>query len=187
MENINFNELKERAYRIACNHGFHDDDHSEFHFMMLVVTEIGESVNSERNDNYANRVMFEKNFDTPNINPELHWRSCFEVFIKDTVEDELADAAIRLLDLAGTLKYDIDSSEFEEKEYKIASKDILQGKTFTEQMFSFIFLINNGCNIRILLYMLFAIAYHNKIDLLWYIEQKMKYNEMRPYKHGNKY
>ena len=32
------------------------------------------------------------------------------------------------------------------------------------------------------------IAYYNKkdIDIEWFITQKMKYNKLRPYKHGNK-
>lgn len=33
---------------------------------------------------------------------------------------------------------------------------------------------------------IFGFAKHLKIDILWYIEQKMMYNELRPYKHGNK-
>jgi len=33
----------------------------------------------------------------------------------------------------------------------------------------------------------FALADILNIDLLWFIEQKMRYNEMREYKHGCKY
>lgn len=125
MENINFNELKERAYQIACEHGWHDEEYSLFHMMMLVITELGEAVNADRNNNFADRVMFEKNFDLPNTKTEYHFITCFDVFIKDTVEDELADAVIRLLDMAGHVDYDIDSSEFTDEQFDIGSVEII--------------------------------------------------------------
>lgn len=187
MNNMNLNELRDRAYRIACEHGWHDKEHSLPHFMMLVVTEISEAVNADRISNYADRLMFEKNFETPNINPEYHWTSCYEVFIKDTVEDELADAAIRLLDMAGLHSFDIDSTEFTEDNMMKLANHSFTGKTFTEQLYLFIHLIPSGANLGVFLYMLFAIACHNGIDLLWHIEQKMKYNETRPYRHGKNY
>ena len=31
-----------------------------------------------------------------------------------------------------------------------------------------------------------GLANYLGIDLMWHIEQKMKYNELRPYKHENK-
>jgi hypothetical protein len=96
MEKIDFDSLCVRAYENAVKHGFHEEKYPAYHYMMLIVTEIAEAVNADRKGKYANRTMFEKNFDTPQINPESHWIFCYEVFIKDTVEDEFADAAIRI-------------------------------------------------------------------------------------------
>lgn len=186
MSAIKLNELKDRIYKNACEHGFHDEKHSLPHLMMLVITEISEAVNAYRVNNYADRLMFEQNLCGPSLNPEYHWRSCFDVFIKDTVEDELADAAMRLLDMAALHSFDIDSSEFTDENMMKLAKQSFEGKTFTEQLYLFIHIIPSGANLKVLLYMLFAIACYNHIDLLWHIEQKMKYNEMRPYKHGKK-
>lgn len=33
---------------------------------------------------------------------------------------------------------------------------------------------------------IFAFCRSREIDILWFIEQKMKYNESRPFKHGGK-
>ena len=34
---------------------------------------------------------------------------------------------------------------------------------------------------------IFGLSEHLHIDLEWHIEQKMKYNSLRPYKHGKEY
>lgn len=186
MENMNFSKLIARAYRNACKKGWHKEEYKDSHYFMLVVTELGEAVNADRIGKYAKRVMFENNFDTSQSDPKAHWKFCFETFIKDSVEDELADAVIRLLDFAGLRELSIDTTNFTEEQYTELSKD-LKGKTFSENMFCVILAFSISESFTAIIYFLFAIAYHYKIDLLWHIEQKMKYNEMRPYKHGKKY
>ena len=185
---IDFDSLCVRAYENAVKHGFQEEKYPDYQYMMLIVTEIAEAVNADRKGKYANRTMFEKNFDTPQTNPESHWIFCYEVFIKDTVEDEFADAAIRIFDYVGVKESHIDDSIFREEAYLELSED-LKGHSFTEIMFCIIlsFGRKETANVNSILYYLFAISYHLGIDLLWHIEQKMKYNEMRPYKHGKKY
>lgn len=188
MEKIDFDSLCVRAYQNAVNHGFHEQNYRDYHYMMLIVTEISEAVNADRKGKYANRTMFEKNFDTPQTNPESHWRFCYEVFIKDTVEDEFADAAIRIFDYVGLKDSHINDSLFTEEAYSELCKS-LEGHSLTEILFCVIlsFGKEDTCDVRSILYYLFAVSYHLGIDLLWHIEQKMKYNEMRPYKHEKKY
>lgn len=187
MEKIDFDSLCVRAYENAVKHGFHEEKYPDYHYIMLIVTEIAEAVNADRKGKYANRTMFEKNFDTPQTDPGSHWIFCYEVFIKDTVEDEFADAAIRIFDYVGLKESHIDDSIFIEEAYLELSED-LKGHSFTEIIFCIIlsFGIKETANVNSILYYLFAISYHLGIDLLWHIEQKMKYNEMRPYKHGGK-
>ena len=40
--------LTTRAFDTACSHGFHDVERSNAHFMMLVLSEIGEMVEADR-------------------------------------------------------------------------------------------------------------------------------------------
>ena len=55
----------------------------------------------------------------------------FDEYIKDTVGDELADAVIRLLDLAGLKRIDLENFDYEESD----TFDY-EGIPFTEAMFS---------------------------------------------------
>lgn len=188
MGTINWNELRDRAYQNAVNHGFHDENHSSYHYLMIVVTELGEAVEADRKGKYAQRRMFEDNYDTPQVNPDSHWMFCFETFIKDTVEDELADAAIRLFDFAGSMNLNIHDHYFTEGNYSVFSK-IFLNRSFPDILYRVVLSLdyNEYYNPSSSLLYLFAIAYHLGLDLQWHIEQKMKYNEMRPYKHGKKY
>ena len=180
MENINWNELRDRAYQCAVNHGWHEEKHSCYHYMMLFVSELGEVVNADRIGKHADITKF-------NLTNEPHcFKESFETFIKDTVEDELADAVMRLLDLAKEFGYDIDNSYFTKEHYDEISV-ILENHSFTEILFCIVVSLSDSrTNLSDTLYYLWGIAYHLSIDLPWFIEQKMKYNELRPYKHGNK-
>ena len=35
---MNLNELRDRAYKTACNHGFHDEELSNEHCLCLVIS-----------------------------------------------------------------------------------------------------------------------------------------------------
>lgn len=41
---MNLNELRDKAYKIACEHGFHDKKYSNEHLLMLIITDISESI-----------------------------------------------------------------------------------------------------------------------------------------------
>ena len=47
------NNLRDRAYKNACNHGFHNEEKIDAHWLMLVITEIAEAVQAHRNKKYA--------------------------------------------------------------------------------------------------------------------------------------
>lgn len=49
MSTINLNELRDRAYKIARDHGFHDADWSNEHLLCLVISELMEAVEADRN------------------------------------------------------------------------------------------------------------------------------------------
>ena len=108
----------------------------------------------------------------------------FKQDIKDSVEDELADACIRMLDLAGLRGYDLDSFDYEGSDTEDYSD-----MTFTESMFRICVYVTDNFyrdELYILLNEIFAFCRDRNIDIFWHIKQKMKYNELRPYKHGDK-
>lgn len=193
MSRINLNILRDQAYKTACDHGFHDKELSNEHILMLVITELAEAVEADRKGKVAQRRMFEMNCGTSHENPKHHWCFCFEHFIKDSVSDELADAVIRLLDLAGLRNIDIE--DFTEDEIDDLSESC-NGEYFTETIYAistipirheyeYGYLLDKRLNNMLLA--IFGLAKHLDIDLLWHIEQKMKYNELREKMHGKKY
>lgn len=110
----------------------------------------------------------------------------------DSVEFELADAVIRLLDLAGSLDISLeDIYDFiKEPEYKDWD-DALKEMSFTERMFFLTSILTNDRDIAEVIKASIVVIFLNAdllyIDLLWHIEQKMKYNELRENKHGKRY
>lgn len=117
--------------------------------------------------------------------------------IKGTVEEELADIVIRLLDLAGIRSIDLselqepllgkfkDNIEFTKWKYQIKEM------SFTERIFCLCSLLTSRESIedvvRSSIVTIFLHADILGIDLLWHIDQKIKYNTLRPVMHGKKY
>lgn len=193
MNKIDFNALRDRAYKCACEHGFHDTELSNEHLLMLVITELSEAVEADRKGKIAQRRMFEMNCDTPQEDPIHHWIFCFDRFIKDSVPDELADAVIRLLDLAGYKNIDIE--DFTEDDIDDLSESC-NGESFTETIYAistipiryeYEYGYSLDKQLNSMLLAILGVAKYLDIDLLWHIEQKMRYNELRPAMHGKKY
>ena len=187
---MNLNELRDRAYKTACNHGFHDEELSNEHCLCLVISELMEAVEADRNNKYADRKSFKDYYEDEEPHYNADFKYSFEKYIKDCVEDELADACIRLLDLAGLRNISID--DFPEEAIYGASESCV-GETFTESIYAistipirceyeYDSLLENQLNSMLLA--IFGFAKHLNIDLIWHVEQKMRYNELRENKHG---
>lgn len=61
---------------------------------------------------------------------------------------------------------------------------LLKEKGFKEDVFTF---YEVDCVEGDMILSIFGLAKHLDIDLLWHIEQKQKYNELRPMSNGKKY
>lgn len=191
----NLDELRDKAYQCAVTHGWHKEDMSDEHYLCLVISELMEAVEAERKERYADIDKFTKYqhsliYETTK---ERAFINAYEEYIKGSVDEELADACIRLFDLAGLRNirlYNIDERQvrlpiscpewfFTESIYwivcKITNVDDIDGFTLNE-------------NLRYLIELIIGLAKNRGIDIFWHIEQKMRYNELRPYKHdGKKY
>lgn len=191
---MNYNELSKKAHSNAVNHGFWENRLSNEHCLMLVITEVGELVEADRKGIYANKERFEKRIShsivckglDPKMPKERGYEVIFNETVKNTIEDEFADIAIRLFDLAGALGVDFD--KMNPCRYHRAFDKF----SFTENAFALCKGLSRdiiGIEKRIQ----FGIEYVAKwahslhIDIDWHIEQKMKYNENRPKRHGKAY
>jgi len=125
-------KMIKKAHGVAKEKGFWDEERNVPEMLMLVVSELSEALEALRKNHYcdpfATAVLAE---DLNNWDDSLKdaWKNGFEKAVKSSFEDEIADVAIRLFDMCGGLK----------------------------------------------------------IDLEKHIEMKMKYNSLRPYKHGKKF
>ena len=94
---MNWNELRDKAYQSAMEHGFYDKTYSDEHYIMQIICEVAEMVEANRKGNFADVEAFKKS-DTVN---DEDFKDKFNRFIKDSMEDEMADIAIRLLSYSG--------------------------------------------------------------------------------------
>jgi NTP pyrophosphatase (non-canonical NTP hydrolase) len=70
--------------------------------LMLVVSELGECIEAHRNKQFSNWGQYASHAKVIGENP------AYKLFIKDTFEDEISDAVLRLFDLAGHLGIDLE-------------------------------------------------------------------------------
>ena len=195
MKKINLNKLRDKAYKTACEHGFHDQELSNEHWLCLVISELMEAVEADRNDNW-NRIakveQFKKRLEIsricqgldPEISKERGYEITYNACIKGSIDEELADAVIRLLDLAGLRNLNLNR-------FALANV-VSKKKTLTENIYSIVKDITNYKYtleelVNYAITQVFVLSDILDIDLLWHIEQKMKYNELREKMHGKKY
>ena len=181
---MNYNELKEKAHSNAVNHGFWEEKQSNEHCLMLVITEVAELVEADRKGDkagFGTKLLVKQD-----LNKGESFEDVFVSHIKDTIEDEFADIAIRLFDLAGALGVDFD--KMKSCRYFRAFDKF----SFTENAFGLVKGLSRDV-ISIEKRVQFGISYIEgwakvlEIDLPWHINMKMQYNENRPTLHGKKY
>lgn len=186
---MNLNKLKEKVYKNAVAHGWHDENYSNAHWLCLVIAELMEAIEADRNGKYAqvgkfkewqgNSIPFSEETRIRRFNED------FEAYLKDTVEDELADACIRLLDFAG----------LRDLELTYTDNLTIMTSSFTEYTYCLCAFITNpdksnvgwlDNHVSYSLGWIFSWCKAKNIDIEWHIRQKIKYNKFRPFKHGNK-
>lgn len=192
MNTEKLNALKDRAYKTAVEHGFHEKAMTNAYYLGLVMSEMGEAINADRKGLHAGINGFRTDMEMG-----IPFKESFENHIKDSVEDELADIIIRLLDFAGMKGYKLLISGYSAR----PSNAIIE--TFAENGLSgTLFHLNGalsdslddislescvGIVINIISDCFDEITCGSDCDLWWFVEQKMRYNELRPMLNGKKY
>ena len=181
------NSLRDECHKIACEHGFERKQHSEQHAMCLVISELMEAVEADRKDRHANLKSF---------NESLNGFTCeqaFEGYVKDTVEDELADAAIRILSYCGKedfyLGYCDDDDFYNDGVLGVSlrtERSYFKKHSFTESVFTIVKeIFDRGWDVAF--HEIFILADVMGFDLMEHIKLKMEYNSTREYMHGKRY
>lgn len=167
------------AHENAVKHGFWSEKHDLKHYLMLVITELAEAVQAYRKGKFCHREDYEDS-----IKQGISESTAFMLTVKDTFEDEMADACIRLMDLAGGM---IDECEFRDR-VRFA-KGFDANKEITEVIWNGMHFIDTNYYVDpdILACGLIRMCEAMDIDIEWHIRAKMAYNKSRPYLHGNKF
>lgn len=189
---MDFEKLKQEAFATAKAHGWHDEDLSDETYLMLIITEIAEAVQADRKGKHADVAKFNEyqtyygTFLPSEEIRTIRFKEDFEEYIKNSVEDELADVVIRCLDMAGLRGIDFGyvTSLSREKTGSITSRF----PTYMYCLCSMLTNVKNDLDFRLNLCVYSVVCYckQKNIDIEFFIEQNMKYNKLRPFQHGNK-
>tara|TARA_R110002020_G_scaffold117476_11_gene268607 strand:- start:594 stop:917 length:324 start_codon:yes stop_codon:yes gene_type:complete len=103
----NWNKIAKSIYKNAVNHGFWKDEKNDGEAMALIHSEISEALEAMRNDNPSSSKIIEYS----------------------SVEEELADAVIRIMDYAFGKDLDVAGAILAKIEYN-QSREYMHGKSF---------------------------------------------------------
>lgn len=123
-ENYNLNKLSQEIYNNNKEKGFWDKERNVGEILMLITSELGEAMEAHRKGRFAPLEII-KNIKAGAISEE----NFFEKQVKDTHEDEIADALIRILDYCGGKNIDIDYFVKEKLNYN-KTREKLHGKLY---------------------------------------------------------
>ena len=105
---MDIKHISQKIHQTAKEKGFWDRERNFGELLMLVTSELGEALEAHRKGRFANKELFDKEIQASPFHEKSATIDSFKLHIKDTVEDEIADAVIRLFDLAEGLNIDLE-------------------------------------------------------------------------------
>lgn len=130
MKNLttNLNELAKEHYYKMREQGFGGCIREKSAEIMDVVCELAEATEALRLHKYADLDSYYERQEKEDLSEESK-KELFEKLIKDTFEDEITDAILRLLYIVG--RYDIDvEAHINEKMWYNSTRELKHGKQF---------------------------------------------------------
>lgn len=182
---MDLTKLSKAVFETAKTHGWHDEELPDETYLMLIITEISEAVQADRKDRHTDIDLFKALLGTY-ADDDVVFKYEFETHVKNSVEDELCDVIIRCLDLAAlrgiSMQYvdellasDVESisEPFPVVMYHLCEELCLYKEALCEKLNLVVAVILVYCR-------------QHDIDIDFFVDIKMRYNKLRPFKHGNK-
>lgn len=176
-------KLQQRIWEIATAHGWHEQPIPTAQYCGLIMTEMAEAIEADRNGRRADMESFNERMSSLDGSDEC-FKEMYKRYIKGSIEEEFADVVIRVLDMA----QEVHGDKMRWLGYYPYGQVYQENESFIENAWYFIREVLNWgmMNISDSVSFMFDWAQDLGIDLWQHIEWKMKYNELRPYKHGGK-
>ena len=184
-------KLQQRIWDVATAHGWHEQPISTAQYCGLIMTEMAEAVEADRNGRRAKTDMMADVIkkQAKGIGLTQQWYETwfmvyYRMHVKGSIEEEFADVVIRVLDMA----QEVHGDKMKWSGYYPFGQVYMESKSFIDNAWYFIREVLNWgtMNISDCVSFMFDWSQDLGIDLWQHIEWKMKYNELRPYKHGGK-
>lgn len=197
------NPLAKEIHAANKAKGFWAMPRSSAEIFVLIQSEMFEALEADRKGLSAKNAK-----ECFNLMDQEGFKEFFLANIKDSLEDELADTVIRILDMAGAWNIDIQNMYLAPTlrtwSQQEQSLQLMQREFYSLQscVLEFSYLISQilqqelsttatetvlaqGAN-KMLLFVL-AIAKHFRIDIWLHVKLKLAYNRTRPLRHGKRY
>ena len=124
-------ELSKEIHENARNKGFWDKERNTGEMLMLVVSELSEALEADRIDHLAD-TSYINEMEAGGYtweNSKLSFETAFKKSVKNSFEDELADAMIRIMDLAHSRGIDLEWHIRQKMNYN-ATRQHMHGKKY---------------------------------------------------------
>jgi NTP pyrophosphatase (non-canonical NTP hydrolase) len=102
---MNLKETAKAIHSINVEKGFWENPRNKGELLMLVVSELSEALEADRKNRYSLKDIIE----ITALASDEDFNMEFTNHVKDTFEDEIADAVIRLFDMSVGLGIDLES------------------------------------------------------------------------------
>lgn len=187
--NNDYNELKQEVGVINSKNGLHNKEYSYEHFITLILSELYEAMEADRlnrradTDKYIERLAsmsysLEELLTALSLSDKDKALAIFErnrlyyVFIKGTIEEELADAFLRTMDMAYIHNIDLEvcntkplTGDYMTEDIYIITTDVLSNTTSLSNkvnlLASYIIQLANKNNVELYLQVRFKLDYNN--------------------------
>lgn len=194
-------EWAEQIHKNAIDKGFYPNGTRNLgELVMLCISELGEALEADRKNIVfpKEKITISKEIGSidkfKNLLSSLNeaFTSNFELYVKDTVEDELADEVIRVLDLMWWKEIPIIvfppkmGGEMSDN-FGQTLLEITNLLTSSYQALSVNDVEAAKRTLNYAIFGTFKLAEKHNIDMMWHIQNKMRYNSLREKLHGKKY
>lgn len=188
-EQEKINSLIATCYNAAKAKGFWDEPRNQDEAFALILSELFEAFEGHRKGKFSDMKQFlelTKNGEFDFENSPITTNHFFQTCIKDTFGDEIADTFVRLFDYFGGFGFGLHYAKID----KVILDEVITdnfGQTI-HKILSVIYRNYSPVYSPQFLYnILLDIVEKYSIDIERHIELKLKYNSLRPYKHGKQY